>query len=178
MIVAEKVDLATYNAQLLENTYSADEQYVLEPSENQHPSSDNDYRESDNDYRESDNEYRESDNDYRESSNDYREELDYETDRKVLDYRVATSTSSAISYADDQDQELTTPMPPPRPRSDKSSQTSWRSFDDVPVNDQELDAVFPQFAEAYNQEESQLQADLADLEFVDQSDFAILNQGA
>ena len=100
MIVAEKVDLATYNAQLLENTYSADEQYVLESSENQHSSSDNDYRESDNDYRESD--------------NDYREELDYETDRKVLDYRVATSTSSAISYADDQDQELTTPMPPPR----------------------------------------------------------------
>ena len=169
MIVAEKVDLATYNAQLLENTYSADEQYVLESSENQHSSSDSDYRESDNDYRESD-------NDYRESDNDYREELDYETDRKVLDYRVATSTSSAISYADDQDQELTTPMPPPRPRSDKSSQTSWRSFDDVPVNDQELDAVFPQFADAYNQEESQLQADLADLEFVDQSDFAILNQ--
>ena len=107
MIVAEKVDLATYNAQLLENTYSADEQYVLESSENQHSSSDSDYRESDNDYRESD-------NDYRESDNDYREELDYETDRKVLDYRVATSTSSAISYADDQDQELTTPMPPPR----------------------------------------------------------------
>ena len=111
---AQKVDLATYNAQLLENSYSADEQYALESSENQHSSSDNDYRESDNNYRESDNDYRESDNDYRESENDYREELDYETDRKVLDYRVATSTSSAISYADDQDQELTTPMPPPR----------------------------------------------------------------
>lgn len=88
---------------------------------------------------------------------------------------VITSTSSAITY--DEREEVT--VPPPRPRSDRTSQTSWGGFDglnNVEVNDPELQAVFPQFAEAYNQEEGQLQADLADLDFVDQSDFAVLNQ--
>ena len=100
------------------------------------------------------------------------------SDESVIGQSVATSTSSAISFAEE---DSSSPNPLPfKPRSaDKSSQTSWRSFnvqsDEVPVNDPELQAVFPSFAEAYNQEESQLQDDLADLDFVDDSDFAILN---
>ena len=96
-----------------------------------------------------------------------------ENSEEVIGQSVASSTSSAISFVEDIS---TTPIPP-KPRSDKSSQTSWGSFQaqDVPVDDPELQAVFPSFAEAYNHEESELQDDLADLEFVDNSDFAILN---
>ena len=101
-------------------------------------------------------------------------------EESVIGQSVATSTSSAISYVDEDNAFVSTPNPLPfKPRSaDKSSQTSWSNFNapqEVPVNDPELQAVFPSFAEAYNQEESQLQDDLADLDFVDDSDFAILN---
>ena len=101
------------------------------------------------------------------------------SDESVIGQSVATSTSSAISFVEEDSSSQSNPLPF-KPRSaDKSSQTSWRSFnvqsDEVPVNDPELQAVFPSFAEAYNQEESQLQDDLADLDFVDDSDFAILN---
>ena len=134
---SDKMDLAIYNAKLLD-TISAEEEYPVQYPDN--PQEFSDYEDS------------------------------------VLGQTVVSSTSSAISYYNE---EFTTPMPPPKPRSDKSSQTSWSGFQDlnsVPVNDQELEAVFPDFAKAYNEEESQLQADLADLEFVDQSDFAVLNQ--
>ena len=96
-----------------------------------------------------------------------------EINDEVIGQSVVSSTSSAISYAELQE-EISTQSP--RPRSDRTSQTSWSLNEDVPLNDPELGAVFPTFAEAYNQEEAQQLADLSDLEFVDEADFAVLNE--
>ena len=97
---------------------------------------------------------------------------------EIIGQSVISTTSSAISYDEENvDEEFTSSFDQaPRPRSDRTSQNSWSLDEDVPLNDPELGAVFPQFAEAYNQEEAQQQADLVDLEFVEDSDFAILNE--
>ena len=98
---------------------------------------------------------------------------------EIIGQSVFSTTSSAISYDEENiDEEFPSSLDQqaPRPRSDRTSQNSWSLNEDVPLNDPELGAVFPQFAEAYNQEEAQQQADLVDLEFVEDSDFAILNE--
>ena len=45
-----------------------------------------------------------------------------------------------------ENEELST-IEAPRPRSDRTSQTSWSLNEDVPINDPELEAVFPRFDE-------------------------------
>ena len=179
----DTVDLATYNAQLLDK-FSA-EQYVVESENQQHSE---DYSEEDAElvdfsvqtstssaisYAEQESVTPEP-KFQRLRSEEPRElppqSLRSEELRELPPQRLRSEESRELPPRPESKE-----LPPPRPRSDESSRTSWRGFDDVEVDDQELTAVFPQFADAYNQEESQLQADLADLEFVDQSDYAILN---
>ena len=83
---------------------------------------------------------------------------------EIIGQSVISTTSSAISYDEENlhvddftSSSSFKDQPAPRPRSDRTSQNSWSLNEDVPLNDPELGAVFPQFAEAYNQEEAQQQ---------------------
>ena len=78
------------------------------------------------------------------------------TTDEIIGQSVVSTTSSAIRFDADlnsnyEEQLTSTTLETPRPRSaDRTSQTSWSLNEDVPINDPELEAVFPRFAHTYN----------------------------
>jgi len=104
---------------------------------------------------------------------DYSNEEEEET---IIGSSVATSASSAISFLD-----VTTPQPPAPFK--KEEEESSEHLEDVlegkvDPKDPYLEAVFPHFAQEYQAESSGVESttDMSDLSFVDDYDFALLNE--
>ena len=174
------IDLETYNAQLLGNLgnkgvpaeeFPSNNNNVILNSNNQNLSADNNDHAPANVEPDYEVEYE----DHHGHSDEAAREVD---DSFVIGRSVASSTSSAISFLEEA--ASTTPQPQPSQQAYPDYETHHQEEhlhieDGVPLDDPHLGAVFPDFAEAYYEDESQRAADLADLDFVDQSDFAILN---